>query len=267
MRVNTWLERAQKRLKTTRIDSARLDCLILLEDALGRDRAHFLAHPEIEISRPTEVELNTKITQRARHTPLAYIRGRAPFYGREFIVNECVLVPRPETEAMITMLKKLALPPKPRIADIGTGSGCIGITAALELPAAMVDTYDLSEEALAVAEQNAKNHNVKINFHKSDLLQGYNEGADVILANLPYVPASYPINQAAQFEPALALFAGQDGLDLYRRFWEQIDNLYQRPKFIITESLPEQQSKLAALARSHEYQLLQTDGLTQCFSH
>jgi release factor glutamine methyltransferase len=267
MHINTWLESAQKKLKTNRVSSARLDCLVLLEDALGQDRAYILAHPETEILQSTEVELNKKIAQRVRHIPLAYIRKKAPFYGRKFLVNRQVLVPRPETEAMITLLKKVNLPENPRIADIGTGSGCLGITASLEINDAKVDLLDVSRSALRVAARNAKVHGGKTRLYESDLLLAYKELPDIILANLPYVPKNHPINRAAGFEPRLALFAGADGLDLYRRLWPQIKKLRQPPKFVLTESLPEQHQKLADLAKANGYRLMQTDGLIQCFSH
>src|SRR6266508_1210490 len=110
MTTYEFLKSATARLKQAGIASARLDTLVLLEDALGQDRARLLAHPESKIPHSTEVALNTKIAQRATHVPLAYIRGKAEFYGREFAIDKHVLVPRPETETMIDLLKKLPLP-------------------------------------------------------------------------------------------------------------------------------------------------------------
>jgi methylase of polypeptide subunit release factors len=107
MTINEWLRASQNKLKEAGISTARLDCLVLLEDALGKDRAWILSHADEELQGSILKLLNTKITQRARHIPLAYIRGHAEFYGRDFTVNEHTLVPRPETETMIDLLKHI----------------------------------------------------------------------------------------------------------------------------------------------------------------
>lgn len=264
MTVQEFLKEATKTLDTAGVPSARLDCLILLEDALNLNRAAILAHPEAAVTPPQLSKLNKQITQRANHTPLAYIRGRAPFFGREFAVNRHVLVPRPETETMIEMLKNLPLPPHPALADIGTGTGCIGVTAALEIKGARTVLYDIDPEALKVAARNIKDLNAKVTYRKADLLAAKPE-ADVLLANLPYVPERYSINQAAEHEPKLAIFGGKDGLNLYRRFWDQVTGLPKKPKFVLTESLPPQHDDLSALAKSSGYELYQTQDFIQIF--
>lgn len=260
--TDNWLKEASKQLDQAGIESARLDCLVLLEDALGVDRAAILAHPDRQIDDVTEVDLNTKIAQRALHTPLAYVRGHTEFYGRRFAVSPAVLVPRPESEAMITMLAPL--PGVTSIADIGTGSGCLGITAALLFPRAQVTLFDISDDALAVAKANARAHGATVAFKNNDLLTS-KPSATVILANLPYVPDNYPTNQAATHEPDLALFAGPSGLDLYRRFWQQVPELPAQPAHIFTESLLPQHASLSALAKTAGYRLAATDGLVQHF--
>jgi methylase of polypeptide subunit release factors len=107
MTIGDWLRTATNQLNDAGIATGRLDCLVLLEDALGYDRAWLLSHPEQELQRSELKKLNTKIVQRVQHIPLAYIRGHAEFYGREFAVNEHTLVPRPETETMLDMLKRI----------------------------------------------------------------------------------------------------------------------------------------------------------------
>lgn len=266
MTIEDFITNTTKTLKTASVESARLDCLVLLEDAFGRDRAYLLAHPKTEIPPTTEVELNTKVAQRARHIPLAYIRGHAQFFGYNFEVNEHVLVPRPESEAIIMLLKTLPLPPNPRIADIGTGSGCLGITAALEIKNATIDLYDINEQALRVANSNVAKYNCLAQLHKSDLLDKYTESHDVLLANLPYVPDNYAINRAAKHEPKIALFGGDDGLAVYRRFWQEVKNLKHPPQFVLTEALLDQHDSLATLAASSGYQLKTSEGLAQCFA-
>ena len=265
MQSSKFIDNATKRLQAAGIGTARLDVLVVLEDVLGVGRANLLAHPEDIIPPPQITILNTFIVQREHHIPLAYIRGRAAFFGRNFAVNNHVLVPRPETEAMIETLKNLELPAGISIADIGTGSGCIGITVALEIPGATVYLYDIDQPALDVATANALALNASVQIRKQDLLADMTQDVDVICANLPYVPDEYAINDAAKHEPKLALFAGTDGLDLYRTLWSQIKALSQHPRYVLTESLLEQHEALAGLAKEAGYIPASTDGLVQLF--
>lgn len=267
--IAAWLRDATWRLQQAGIETARLDCMVLLEDVLHTDRARLLAHLDTAIRDRELIKLNNFIAQREASLPLAYIRSRAAFYGREFVVNEQVLVPRPETEALIELLKALDLPARPRIADIGTGSGCLGITAALELPGSHVTLYDIESGALGVARRNARRHKVTAVCEASDLLHAKHKIDtifDVIIANLPYVPDAHPVNIAARKEPVIALFGGEDGLDVYRRFWRQVAALRHKPYHIIVESLPEQHSRHTTLASSSGYRLVATQGFAQRFN-
>ena len=270
MTVKGWLEQAATKLKLMGIGSARLDALILLEDELGKDRAWILAHPETILQEPSLQKLNKKLVRRASHEPLAYIRGFSEFYGRKFKVNKRVLEPRPESEAMIELLKQLVdskqLTVNSKIADIGTGSGALGITAALELHNHNVDLYDIDANCLAVAKHNAALHELHLHCHKRDLLNRPVRTYDVILANLPYVPNRWKINEAAAMEPRIAIFGGKDGLDIYRRLFEQIKKLSWQPKYIFTESLPPQHQKLVKIAQKTDYKLLKSQDFIQLFN-
>lgn len=263
MTIQSWLTTATTQLHDAGITTARLDCLVLLEDITSHDRSWLLAYLDHDLQIEQLEKLNTLITQRAEHTPLAYLRGKAEFYGRSFHVTEHTLVPRPETETMIDLLKSLDLPAEPTILDVGTGSGCIAITASLELPHAHVTAVDIDPDCLQIAIANAKSLDTHVSFKQSDLLLDVPETFDVVLANLPYVPDDYAINQAAKHEPSLALFSGKDGLDLYRKFFEQLRN--HPPKFVITESLLEQHKDIVALAQTAGFHILKTDGLIQLF--
>lgn len=266
MTIGTFLENATKKLSAAGLGSARLDVLIFLEDSLGKNRAVIMAHLDDEMPGSTEVELNTKITQRLDHTPLAYIRGHAEFYGRTFVIRPGVLIPRPETETMIDLLKAVKFNTPARIADVGTGSGCIGITAALEIPIAKLDLYDIDPVAIDIALENAKNQNVAAHLFREDLLsQAAKRSYDVILANLPYVPTQHPINKAAEHEPQHAIFAGEDGLDEYRRFWRDVAKFDDRPTHVLVEALPSQHVKLAALADKTGYVMVQAERYIQHF--
>lgn len=267
MTIEKFLAYAIGRLKESGIETARLDVLMLLEDELGLDRAHLLAHLDQPVSRLKILKLNKKIAQRCKHVPLAYIRGEAAFYGRDFAVNKHVLVPRPESEAIIDLLKKSDLPARPLIADIGSGSGCLGLTAALEFPSSSVELYDIDSRTLGVAKSNARRLGATVVFKKVDLLGGLkNKTYDAVLANLPYVPQGYKINRAAAFEPTGALFAGTDGLDAYRRFWAQIVALKHKPARIITEALRNQHEPISRLAAKAGYRQTENLGLAQLYS-
>jgi release factor glutamine methyltransferase len=263
MSINEWLKQAQNQLISAGVVTARLDCLVLLEDCLSKDRAQILAHPELELSL-IELDLLTKlIERRVQHEPLAYIRGNTEFYGRNFMVDHRVLEPRPESETIIELLKSLQLPKEPHIVDVGTGSGMLAITAKLEIPEAVVTAIDIDAGCLAVAAENCKKYRLDIALLKSDLLNKYQGEADVLLCNLPYVPDNFPINQAAQHEPRLAIFGGPDGLDLYRKLFTQLSEM---PQYILAESLPTQHAGLAQIAKEHGYKLARMDDFIQLFA-
>lgn len=267
MNVGDQLITISRALADAGVESARLDALILLEDVTGASRAHLLAHPEQPISEQQRASLQSAVSQRVNHVPLAYIRGKVAFYGRTFSVTEQVLVPRPETEALIELtLAASRTIATPVIADIGTGSGCIAITCALEVPLADVFAYDVDAAALAVAKHNATTLRASVRFAQQDLFQGDKKRYDIIVANLPYVPIGLAINQAASHEPETALYSGPDGLDLYRTFWRQLAERSEPPSTVITESLTSQHAALVKLAAGAGYRLLATKGLIQHFA-
>lgn len=265
-RVDDWLKSAESRLADAGISSAHLDALILLEDCLDKDRAWLLAHPEYEIKPEFLKKLGKQISRRCGHEPLAYIRGFSEFYGRRFKVSKRVLEPRPESETMIDLLLGLPLPSGARIADVGTGSGCLGITAALELATDRVDLFDIDAGALAVAKHNMVMHELRLRLEKRDLLSRSRSSYDAVLANLPYVPSGFRINPAAAREPKIAIFGGEDGLDVYRRLFAQIGSFKKSPHFVLTESLPPQHKELVKIAAAAGYHLVKTSDLVQVFS-
>lgn len=269
------LETSTKKLEQAGLATARLDCLVLLEDATGKDRAWLLAHPETIVQGSTLYNFSESVKRRTAHEPLAYIRGVSEFYGREFTVNAHTLEPRPETETMLELLAKFIADhtrQKPNdkqrstnnnhyhIFDIGTGSGCIAVTAKLELPDATVLATDIDSHCIATAQTNAKRLNANVTFYTGDLLEPalpilkhVRPRHALVLANLPYVPASHTINQAAMYEPSHAIFGGQDGLDYYRQLFAQIGQLNNPPGYIFTESLPLQHEAMRTIAKPYGY--------------
>ncbi len=268
MDIGTWLQESTQKLRSAGVPTARLDCIVLLEDILNTNRTHLLAHPEKTLTSEQIAILDRYIVRRMGHEPLAYIRGVSEFYGRLFLVDKRVLEPRPETETMIEMLKSIApsdLPAHPRIVDVGTGSGAIGITAQLEMPTANVDLIEIDRDALNVAKINVNKLSKNIHIIKNDLLANITSIYDVVLANLPYVPDGFHINPAAQAEPRLAIFGGPDGLDLYRRLFMQVKHLSPRPAYIFTEALPPQHAELTEIATNAGLRLTKTVDFIQQF--
>lgn len=272
MTIGAWISTKTKELEKANIATARLDCLVLLSAEIGRDKSWVLAHPEYELQIEQIEKLSTKITQRAQHMPLAYLRGKCEFYGREFVVNADVLVPRPDSESMVELLKRVASrESRTTVIDVGTGSGCLAITAKLELSNVQVIAIDIDNSCLAIAQKNADKLGAKVHFLQGDLLQPIRDSrletrGSIVLANLPYIPLGYPINQAATHEPRLALYSGTDGLDHYRDLFASAETLPASPAHIITEALQVQHKDLAAIAMQHGYKLKETDGLAQLFS-
>jgi release factor glutamine methyltransferase len=265
MTVGKLLKSGTAKLKQAGINTGRLDVLILLEDSLHKDRAWILAHPEHQLGNIQGRRLQRKLERRSRHVPLAYIRGHTEFYGRHFKVNRHVLEPRPESETMIELLKSLQLPAKPAIADVGAGNGAIGITAALEFPNAITDLYEISAGALAVAKHNIHLHELHLHARKMNLLSRPLRPYDVILANLPYVPDKWQINEAAMAEPKIAIFGGPDGLDVYRKLFHQLQRFTWKPMLVLTECLPPQHENLAAIAAQNGFKLYKSDDFIQVF--
>jgi release factor glutamine methyltransferase len=251
MIIENWAKKAIEELTNAGIGTAELDVQVLLADVLNISRAQVLAHPETELASEQIRELESMIERRSKHEPLAYIRGKVEFYGEEFYVDKRVLVPRPETEAMLDELKKL----KPSaIYDVGTGSGAIAIIAKKLFPSKQVIAIDNDPNCLEVATKNAKMHGAAITIQKNHLLEGcaFLPGM-VVLANLPYVPENFAINQAALNEPQQAIFGGKDGLDLYRRMFKQIGDAHKKPTYVITEALPPQHNELIRIATEVGY--------------
>ena len=205
-------------------DRALRDAEFLLMHVLGKDRAWMLAWWRDEIDTHCSIPYHSAIERRRSGEPIQYITGETEFYGLPFYVNRDVLIPRPETEHLIEKAIELAAGiAQPRIVDIGTGSGAIAVALAHKLPASIVTAIELSPTALRVAQNNAARNGVanRIRFLEGDLLASVaDEQFEIVVSNPPYVPEADRASLAVEvrdYEPAQALFAGQDGLAVYRR--------------------------------------------------
>jgi len=201
-----------------RQEDAAIDADVLARHVLGWDRAALLARGRDTASPDFIRRFEAAIERRAAHEPVALITGVREFWGLEFEVTRDVLIPRPETELIVEAALGLASEPL-RIADVGTGSGCLAVSLATEFPRANLVATDSSEAALRVARRNAVRHAVesRITFAHAHLLETLHGPFDLIVSNPPYVPDGEPLpRDVADYEPAAALFAGADGLDVLR---------------------------------------------------
>jgi len=238
--IADFLRSTTQQLEAAGIATARLDTQVLLERTLKQNKAWLLAHGDEEIDAEKLATLQAQAQRRAAREPLAYILGRQEFYGRVFAVTPSVLIPRPETEAMIEELKTLPVPDNASVLDVGTGSGAIAITAELELPHLRTEACDVSAAALAIAEQNAERMGAQVTFFESNLLARAEHSYDVILANLPYVAEDWERSPETNFEPRLALFAVDAGLELIKKLVTQAPQLLNENGYLLLEADPRQ---------------------------
>jgi release factor glutamine methyltransferase len=189
----------------------------LLARALGQTEAWVLAHTDEPVAPGTRALFRAWLVRRAAGEPANYIVGSCPFWGRPFAVTPAVLIPRPETELIVECVLTLSKPVGPRVLDVGTGSGCLAVTLALELPGAEVVGTDLSIAAVEVARSNARTLGAGARFAVGDLARHLRGPFDLVVANIPYVPESeipeLPI-EIRGFEPRMALAGGEHGIDL-----------------------------------------------------
>ncbi len=204
---------------------------LLLMFTLSTDRAYLYAHPERELTGEDQSRYEAALIERARGVPAQYITGHQEFWGMDLIVSPAVLIPRPETEhvveSVLECVERTRLSASPlRIADVGTGSGCVALVLAKELPHAEIHATDASPAALEVARVNAARHQLetRIQFHEADLLDGLVPGFDFIVSNPPYVRDSEQDQvqlEVRKFEPRNAVFAGPRGTEVIERLIPQ----------------------------------------------
>lgn len=208
----------------------RLDLEILLAKTLECSRTRLYSHPESKVLKKCIAELEKLAKQRTKGKPIAYLINRKEFYGLNFYVDERVLIPRPETEMLIDEVNYDPLA-EISVLDIGSGSGTIGLTLTNKYKKSRTTLVDICTQALEVANINAERFGLtdRVTFLNSDLLNKIESGSEfnVITANLPYIgeeTCCYVSKETKEYEPQHALFAGKDGLDLYRRLFAQIND-------------------------------------------
>jgi release factor glutamine methyltransferase len=237
---------------------------LLLMFTLGCDRAYLFAHPERDLTSEEESRYETALSERSRGVPAQYITGHQEFWGMDFIVSPAVLIPRPETEHVIETVLELQassgwrtsdLGPRipaaanaevrgrkseVRVVDVGTGSGCIAVALAKELPHAEIHATETSATALEIARANSARHQFErhIRFHRTDLLEGLEKQFDFVVSNPPYVGESEEDTvqlEVRKFEPRSAVFAGPKGTELIERLIPQAHTILRPGGWLVME--------------------------------
>ncbi len=246
MTLQEWMRKGEALLRGgPHAERARRDAELLLLHAAELDRASLLARWKEKLDIEQAASFVELIERRRVGEPIQYILGKAEFYGLPFRVTPDVLIPRPETEYVVEKAIALAAGMKqPRIVDVGAGSGAIAVALAYALPDAQITAIDVSEPALAIAKENAARNGVdgRIRFLRGDLLEPIRdeveERFDFVVSNPPYVPRGDAASLAVEvrdYEPALALFAGEDGVEVYRRLIPEAFGVLKPGAFMVLE--------------------------------
>ena len=261
--LRTVIQETHRTLESVGIPDARLESEVMVMDVMRMPRQSIFAEQESQVSPQQEEQLAAIVARRLTREPLAYILNYREFYGVNLLVNQDVLIPRPETETMVEHALFMALMGMESrelvIADVGTGTGAIAVNLAIHLPAARIYASDAYDGTLDVAAYNVRMHNVadRVTLLKGDLLEPLPEPVDVIVANLPYLPTDRipTLQPEIQWEPVAALDGGADGLDHIRRLLSQAaashgveGNRLKSHGVILLEMDPEQMSEAQLLA-------------------
>lgn len=264
--IADFLAISTKTLSEAGIASARLDSELILAHVLRRSREWLLAHDTDTLTQSQQRQARQLLLQRTQRRPIAYLTGRRDFYGHSFLVNEQVLVPRPESEAILAILDELAQDYHlSTVLDVGTGSGCLAISIKLAHPDLAVSACDISESALLVARRNAARllpSGQQIKFYQSDLLSGLPVSSrfDLIVANLPYLsPGQDGLSPELAYEPAIALYAGDDGLSLIKQLIATAPARLTPGGYLLLEMDTDQIETVASYATGYRYQVVKQE--------
>lgn len=263
MDIRSWLNNAAVQLEAAGISSARLDAEVLLAYTLKKPRSWLIAHQMDALDEKITSQVNSYLERRKKREPIAYITGSKEFYGREFAVTPDVLIPRPESETIVDLVKDLIQKVYPsqslRLLDVGTGTGCLGISCKLGCPQLYVTVSDISLAALQIARKNAYRLQAKpIRYVQSDLLEHWlhhksPKPFDIVIANLPYVDQNWQRSPETDYEPTLALFSDNGGLELIKKCIRQAAKITSVEGFLLLEADPCQHAEIISYAAQHGF--------------
>jgi len=250
------LTKSQEYLKSKLVSSYRLDAELLLADTLKMNRVNLYTKFDQKLTEEQKNIYRDKIKQRGTHKPVAYILGNKNFYKYNFLVNENVLIPRPETEELVEWVLQENTDNEIEVLDLATGSGCIAICLSKERPNWKLAASDISGPALEVAKENIKLHNVQIEVIQSDLFKNLNSKKfSLIVSNPPYIPIEEKESletDVKDFEPHLALFLNRP-LEFYQNFLEQAKNFLEPQGKIYIETHHNWANIIQELAKKLSY--------------
>lgn len=242
------------------IPDAKIEARSLVRAALGISQTELITNSDRPVSAPAGKVLDQFVGRRIQREPLHYITGQVEFFGRDFLVDERVLIPRPESELLIEQallrISECRIE-SPRILDIGTGSGILAVTIAAEVPSARVVATDISQDALDMAQENASRNAVSelIEFHNGSITKGLSGEFDIVLCNPPYVLSGFlddpDVQPELSYEPRTALDGGADGMDVYKRLLVELDGVMASGGAAFIEIDPPVTERCVDLAKRH----------------
>jgi len=260
MTIESWLESSTKKLNGAGISSAHIDALALMSYVLKISPEQIRAYPETNLDNYQITQLDDLINRRINDEPLAYLINLKEFYESDFYVDSNVLIPRPESEAIVDFALKAIdnlTNKKILIADIGTGSGCLGISIKLKRPDIDMSLCDVSPQALKVAQKNASRLKTKVNIILGNLLSPWletNKKLGIIVAHLPYIDKSWMRSKETDYEPPISLFASDDGLELIKQLITQTKNGLKSNGYLILEADTRQLNSIIEFAKKYNLQ-------------
>jgi len=254
-RVQSLLQKAIRLLTEAGCDTPRLDAEVIFAHTLEQDRSWLYAHNNDTLPDTISQQLIQLIQRRVRREPVAYIIGQREFFGLTFKVTPDVLIPRPETELLVEQAIQLTQKTRPLIVDVGTGSGCIAISLAVQMAGALVIATDVSSKALVVAQRNARRHSVetRIHFKHSDLLSGLEGPVDLLVSNPPYISATEMNTLApevALYEPSAALTDASTGLSIIEKLLGGVSAIIGQDGLLLVEFGANQGQQVLQLAQT-----------------
>jgi release factor glutamine methyltransferase len=259
MRIDAALRQARERLSAS--PSASLDAQVLLCHVLERPSSYLFTWPERELDAQQQQRFLELLTRRERGEPVAHLTGEREFFGRRFSVTADTLIPRPDTETLVELALQLGPVGPARVVDLGTGTGAIGLSLALERPQWQVTLTDLSAAALSVAESNARQLGARVTLQQGSWLEGCHGPFDLIVSNPPYIdPTDHHLEEGdVRFEPRSALVADQRGLADLATIITQASTRLVAGGWLLLEHGYQQGDEVRALMEAGGYDAVRTE--------